>query len=311
MTVTPDVVIREVGLRDGLQLVAEQLSTERKIAWCGAAAEAGLREIEATSFVPPRIIPQFADAEEVARGALAVPGIAASALSVNVRGAERALDAGFRHLNYVISASEAHSQANARRSTEAAFEEFEKIVALVEARGLRDETRISCGIATAFGCTLQGEVAEHRVVELAGRLCDAGADEIMLADTVGYADPGQVGRLFRAIADLKTERAAHFHDTRGLGQANVVAALEAGVRRFDASLAGLGGCPFAPGATGNVATEDVAFLAESLGYSTGIDIEALLALREKVTAWLPGERFGGSLHRAGLPKTFHYARRAA
>ena len=296
-------VIREVGLRDGLQLVTADLSTEHKIEWMAAAAGAGVREIEVTSFVPPRTFPIFADAAQIAQAALEIPDVVASALVVNLRGAQDAFRSGLRHVNYVISASEAHSRANARRTTAEAVTEFGRIVALRDELGLADTVEFSCGIATAFGCSLQGDVALDDVLGLAVELSGLGAAEIMLADTVGYAVPGQVERAFGQLRDRlpAAQLSAHFHDTRGLGLANIIAALRTGITRFDASIGGLGGCPYAPGATGNVNIEDVVFLLESEGFSTGIDIDRLLGLRRKVESWLPGERFSGAIARAGLP----------
>jgi hydroxymethylglutaryl-CoA lyase len=298
--------LREVGPRDGIQLVKQFLPTERKLEWCRAEAAVGLREIEVTSFVPASVVPQFADAAEVARGALAIPDVEVSALIPNLKGAQRGFDLGVPMLNFVVSASEMHNLANVRRSTDDSIAEFGKIIAERDARGLKGKTRIAGGVATAFGCTLQGEVLEARVVEVARLLAQAGADMIYLADTVGYGNPAQVRRLFavvgKEVGPLKV--GAHFHDTRGLGLANVTAALDVGIRHFDASLAGLGGCPFAPGATGNINAEDCAFLLESMGLDTGIDIEGLAELRKRVETWLPGEKFFGMVSRAGLPKTF-------
>jgi hydroxymethylglutaryl-CoA lyase len=304
--------IREVGPRDGLQMVKTIVSTARKLSWCRRAAEAGVREIEVTSFVPPSVVPQFADAEEVARGAVEIGTFRASALVPNLRGAERAFALDLPLVNYVLSASEEHNRANVRRSTEESIQDFARIVA---ARDQRPGKRIAlgAGIATAFGCTIAGAVPEARVVGIAARLAEMGADEIIVADTVGYGDPGQVRRLMSAIIAAVGSKpvACHFHDTRGLGLANVTAALEVGVRAFDASLAGLGGCPFAPGATGNIDTEDTAFLLEQLGFDTGIDVESLVALRHEAEGWLPGERFSGAIARAGLPKTYRARARAA
>jgi hydroxymethylglutaryl-CoA lyase len=297
--------VREVGPRDGIQMVKTVLSTERKLAWCRRAAEAGIREIEVTSFVPPKVVPQFADADAVARGAVAMGGFTACALVPNLKGAELAFAAGVPRINYVLSASEAHNQANVRRTTDESVADFARIVALRNAASGR-RAALGVGIATAFGCTIQGSVPEKRVVELAQKLAEAGADEITVADTVGYGDPGQVRRILSAVRSAVRPRpvACHFHDTRGLGLANVAAAVEVGVRAFDASLAGLGGCPFAPGATGNIDTEDTVFLLEQLGFDTGVDIDALIALRREVETWLPGERFSGAIARAGLPKTY-------
>lgn len=297
--------VREVGPRDGIQMVKTVLSTERKLAWCRGARDAGIDEVEVTSFVPVSVVPQFVDAEAVARGATAMGGFTASALVPNLKGAERAFAIGVRKVNYVLSASEQHNLANVRRTTDESVADFKRIVALRDAGdGVR--VNLGAGIATSFGCTIQGEVPEARVVDLAVQLAEAGADEIMVADTVGYGDPGQVRRILSAVvaAVRPLPVAAHFHDTRGLGLANVTAALEAGVRAFDASLAGLGGCPFAPGATGNIDTEDTVFLLERLGFDTGADVEALVALRREVETWLPGERFSGAIARAGLPKTY-------
>jgi hydroxymethylglutaryl-CoA lyase len=297
-------ILREVGLRDGLQLVKSDLPTERKLEWIRDAVDAGVRQIEVTSFVPPSTFPIFADASAVAAAALDISQLEASALAVNLRGARDAFKAGLTRVSYVVSASEAHSRANARRSTDDAVREFQAIVAERRALGLTDSVILSCGIATAFGCTLQGEVQVDRVLELADRLVSMGASEIMLADTVGYATPTQVEQFFGALRERlpAIEVAAHFHDTRGLGLANIAAAARVGVRRFDASLGGLGGCPYAPGATGNVNFEDAAFMLEAMDVSTGIELERLLLLRRKIENWLPGERFTGAIARAGLPQ---------
>ena len=303
---TQSVILREIGLRDGLQLVRGDLPTERKIAWIAAAAAAGVREIEATSFVPAKTFPIFADAAAVSAAALSIEGLRPSALAVNLRGAQDALDAGLRKLSYVVSASEAHSQANVRRTSDEAVDAFAAIVDARAARGLEGSVELSCGIATAFGCTLQGDVDPARVLELAERLVALGAQEIMLADTVGYANPAQVEDLFHALLQRLpgTAVTGHFHDTRGLGLANVAAATRAGVRAFDGSLGGLGGCPFAPGATGNVNFEDMVFVLEAMGFATGIDLPRLLTLRREIEGWLPDERFTGAIQRAGLPKTW-------
>jgi hydroxymethylglutaryl-CoA lyase len=286
-------------------MVKTILSSEQKLAWCRGMVAAGIVEIEATSFVPPKVIPQFADAEEVARGAMAIKGCVPSALVPNLRGAERAFAFGLPQVNYVLSASEEHNLANVRRSTEESLQDFARIVtARDQLAGKR--IALGAGIATAFGCTISGAVSESRVVEIAVRLAEMGADEIIVADTVGYGDPGQVRRLMKAVINAVGRKsvACHFHDTRGLGLANVTAAIEAGVRAFDASLGGLGGCPFAPGATGNIDTEDTVFLLEQLGFDTGGNVEALVALRREIESWLPNERFSGAIARAGLPKTY-------
>ncbi|BAT59634.1 hydroxymethylglutaryl-CoA lyase YngG [Variibacter gotjawalensis] len=305
--------VREVGPRDGIQMVKTILTTEQKLKWVREEAAAGAKYFEATSFVPPKVIAQFADAPDVATGVLDIPGIEAAALVPNLKGAQRAFDIGCAKVNYVLSASEAHNQSNVRRSTDESLQGFRDIMAEHSARGLKGKVVIGAAIATSFGCTIQGHVSEKRVVEIAVELAKAGADEISLADTVGYGNPAQIRRLFTDVTKAvgKIPLAAHFHDTRGLGIANVSAAVEAGVRRFDASLAGLGGCPFAPGATGNIATEDCVFLLEELGFDTGIDIDKLIPLRKEVESWLPGERFFGMVARAGLPKTYRATQQAA
>jgi hydroxymethylglutaryl-CoA lyase len=301
--------LREVGPRDGIQMAKRFLETERKLEWALRLKAAGVKEIELTSFVPPKVVPQFADADQLAQGLPRLEGVVASALIPNLKGAERALAAGFTHVNYVLSISEAHSQSNVRRSTDEAIAEFERIAALKETEQGRGMV-LGVGLATAFGCTLQGYVAPERVWQVARHVAAGGADELIVADTVGYANPAQVKMLLPPIIEIAAGRRVicHFHDTRGLGLANVAAALETGIRVFDSSLAGLGGCPFAPGATGNINTEDTAYMLESMGFSTGIDIEALLDLRRDVENWLGDERYSGAIARAGLPKTFEAAK---
>lgn len=303
---TERVIVREVGLRDGLQLVGDFLPTNTKIEWCRLQTATGFSEIEVTSFVPPSVIPQFADATEVLRETKTIQGLRTCVLVPNLKGGVRALNQGAEKISYVLSASEAHNLSNVRRTVAASIAEFGDLVSERNLLGLDKDVIISCAIATSFGCSLQGEVEESSVYDIATELCALGADELNIADTVGYANPNQVGRMLREIAQCagRIPLAAHFHDTRAMGLANVVAAVETGVRRFDASLGGLGGCPFAPGATGNIATEDCVYLLESMGLKTGIDIPALLFLRERLGTWLPGERIEGRLLRAGPAKTF-------
>jgi hydroxymethylglutaryl-CoA lyase len=305
------VQIREVGPRDGLQLVKTMLTAAQKVEWCRRARDAGIAEVEVTSFVPPSVVPQFADAGEVARGAVALGGFTAAALVPNLKGAQRAIGAGMRKVNYVLSASEAHNQANVRRSTQESLDNFEDIIDFRDGLAKDSSARVAIagGIATSFGCTISGKVDESRVLEIAAKYVELGADELIIADTVGYANPAQVRQLMSAVLKVagSVPVACHFHDTFGLGLANATAALEAGVRALDSAMGGLGGCPFAPGASGNINTEDTVYLAESLGFSTGIDIAALLELRRLVETWLPGERFTGGVARAGLPKTFRPA----
>jgi len=241
--------LREVGMRDGLQSIAEIMSTETKIAWLEAEYAAGVREIEVSSFVPPKLLPQLADAEAVVKHAMTLPGLTVSALIPNSRGAERGLALGVHEMNFVLSVSEGHNKSNVRRSTEESIEDFRRVVQLCREQGGSNRPRVNCGLATSFGCTIEGDVDEERVRRIANEVAETGADGIILADTVGYGNPAAIGRVFRkVIADVAPlPVAAHFHDTRGLGLANVLAAFAAGCRAFDASLGGLGGCPYAPG----------------------------------------------------------------
>jgi hydroxymethylglutaryl-CoA lyase len=300
---TRPVILREVGLRDGLQSIARVLPTAHKLEWIRDAYAAGLREIEVGSFVPPRLLPQLADTAELVAFAQTLPGLVTSVLVPNLKGAERALAAQADLMLLPLSASLAHSLANLRRTPDAVVEELRAIRAARDAAGSR--CLIEVGISTAFGCTLQGQVDPAEVLRLLQAVLDAGADRVGLADTVGYADPKRVSELFAHAVEIAGDRlaCAHFHDTRGLGIANVMAAWQAGVTRFDATLAGIGGCPYAPGASGNVSTEDLAYLFASMGVPTGLDIDRLLALRAKVAGWLDGEALHGALWRAGLPKT--------
>lgn len=298
--------VREMGLRDGLQSVAAIMPTATKLEWIAREAAAGVAEIEVASFVPPKLLPQMADAAEVVPAARKVPGLVVSALVPNLKGAERAAAAGAMKLNYVLSASESHNQANVRRSVADSVADFGRIVEFSRALPADGRPTVVGGLATAFGCTIEGAVAEDRVLALAVELVGLGADELVIADTVGYGDPAAVQRVFAAVRrELPgIPLGAHFHDTRGLGLANVVAALDAGIASFDASLGGFGGCPYAPGASGNVCMEDLVFMLESMGYATGVDLPKLLEVRRFVEENLPGERFAGAIARAGLPKHF-------
>lgn len=298
------VVIREVGLRDGLQSIQTRLSTAQKCDWIREAVEAGQTEIEVGSFVPPRLLPQMADTPEVLAYAKTLPGLFASVLVPNLKGAERALEGEADLMILPLSASHAHSLANLRKTPDEVVAELGRIRAARDASGKK--TLIEGGVGTAFGCTIQGEVKTSEVLRLMQALLDAGADRVSLADTVGYADPGAVASLFEQALRVAGDKfcCGHFHDTRGLALANVHAALLLGVRRFDASLAGIGGCPYAPGASGNASSEDLAFMLASMGIDTGIDIVKLLALRARVAGWLAGEPTHGSLWQAGLPKHF-------
>jgi hydroxymethylglutaryl-CoA lyase len=302
-----EVIIREVGLRDGLQSIARTLPTEHKLQWLREAHAAGQREIEVGSFVPARLLPQLADTAELVDFAKGLPGMTVSVLVPNLKGAERALASGADAMLLPLSASHAHSLANVRKAPDDVVREVAAICAARDAAGA--QCLVEVGISTAFGCTIQGKVEPAEVLRLLRAVLDAGVDRVGLADTVGYADPKMVRELFERCFEVAGDKLScgHFHDTRGLGLANVMAAWQCGVRRFDACLAGIGGCPHAPGASGNVATEDVAYLFASMGVPSGLDFDALLALRAKVAQWLHGETLHGSLWRAGLPKTMRQA----
>jgi len=271
-------------------------------------AAAGLREIEVGSFVPPKLLPQLADTAAVVAHARKIPGLHVTALVPNLRGAQAAFAAGIHKITLPISVSEAHSLANVRKTHAQMIDEAKAIVAL------RNEqyagVQIEAGMATAFGCTIQGVVPEDDTMRLAVIMAECGVDEVGLSDTCGYANPAQVKRLFsRLQAELGGKAGgAHFHNTRGQGLANVVAALDVGVTTFDASQGGIGGCPYAPGATGNIVTEDLVFLLEAMGLHTGLDLDKLLAARELLAKGLPGEPLYGDVAAAGLPKGFAYAK---
>ena len=304
MNVGPSsVVVREVGLRDGLQSLSRIVPTAQKLEWIRDAHAAGVREIEVGSFVPARLLPQLADTAELVAFAKTLSGLVTSVLVPNLKGAERALETNADVILFPLSASHAHSLANLRRTPDEAVAEIARI------RNARDVAESRCmievGISTAFGCTIQGDVDRDEVLRLVKASLDAGADRVGLADTVGYADPRAVTTLFEQAFTFAGDKltCGHFHDTRGLGLANVFAAWQTGVARFDASLGGIGGCPHAPGASGNVATEDVAYLFASMHVDTGIDFDRLMTLRKKVAVWLDGEELHGTLWRAGLPKT--------
>ncbi|WP_072385516.1 hydroxymethylglutaryl-CoA lyase [Hyphomicrobium sp. CS1BSMeth3] len=301
------VIVREVGLRDGLQLVKSFVPTETKIKWLKAVAAAGVPEVEVTNFVPAKVIPQFADAAEVAKASLDVPGPRMCALAPNRKGAENMLAAGIRKINFVLSVSEGHNLANVRKTPDQSFAEFESVVALRKEKPEYKEVVIQGCLATSFGCTIEGSVDPKRVVSFAERYLALGADEITLADTVGYAGPGAVKSLFDEVVKLAAGKPVycHFHDTRGLGLANAYAALEAGVTGFDASTGGLGGCPFAPGASGNIVMEDLVFMLEKQGIRTGVDLELYREARRIAETALPDESFYGTIFRAGLPKGFN------
>jgi hydroxymethylglutaryl-CoA lyase len=297
-----DVLISEVGPRDGLQSVKATMPTEAKLRWIDGLAAAGLREIEVGSFVPAKLLPQMADAAAVVRHAIRHPGLTVMALVPNRRGAEAALEAGVHKLTLPVSASHAHSLANVRKTPDEMVEELRAICRLRDERA--PHVKVEAGVSTAFGCTIQGVVEEDEVIRIAVACAEGGADDVGLSDTTGMANPAQVRRLFRRLFEAIGPKAgaAHLHNTRGLGLANCLAAYDVGVRTFDSSQGGLGGCPYAPGASGNVVTEDLVFMFEAMGIRTGVDIGKLIAARPLLQAGLPGEPIYGMTPEAGLPK---------
>jgi len=304
-----DVVVSEVGPRDGLQSIKQAMPTEAKNRWVVALADAGLREIEVGSFVSPKLLPQMADTGDVVRAAIQIPGITVLALVPNLRGAENAVAAGVHTVTMPISASREHSMRNIKKTPEEAVEQVKLVRQLCDSQPADSRPGLEVGISTAFGCSMEGPVAEDWVMKLAVMIVEAGAESVGLSDTTGHANPAQVKRMFKQLRSELGDKAgaAHLHNTRGQGLANVVAALDAGVTTFDASQGGLGGCPYAPGASGNIVTEDLVFLLEAMGLRTGVNIEKLLAARSIITEALPGEPIYGNVPEAGLPKGFVYA----
>ena len=299
-----DVLISEVGPRDGLQSIKSIMPTEEKNAWIDALYKAGVREIEVGSFVPAKLLPQMADTAEVVRHAKTLPGLTVMALVPNLRGAQAAIEAGVHKLTIPVSASAAHSLANVRNTREEMIEEVQKIAQY--RKEFAPEVKVEAGIATAFGCTIQGLVPEDEVIWMAEQAINAGADESGLSDTTGYANPAQIKRLFRRLKAAIGSKAgaAHLHNTRGLGLANCLAAYEEGVTSFDSSMGGLGGCPYAPGASGNVVTEDLVFMFEAMGIKTGINLDLLFEARKPLQAGVPSEIIYGMVPEAGAPKGF-------
>lgn len=301
------ILISEVGPRDGLQSVKQIMPTADKLRWITALYNAGVREIEVGSFVPPTMLPQMADVAHVVAHALTLPGLHVAALAPNLHGAKAAFEAGVHKLTIPVSVTEAHSMANVRKTHNQVFADLAAIMHLKQSH--YSQVMVEAGLSVAFGCTLQGVVTDDETIRIAERAAESGADEIGLADTSGYAEPRQVRRLFRKLQTDFGAKAggAHFHNTRGQGLANVIAALDTGVTTFDASQGGIGGCPYAPGASGNIVTEDLVFMLEAMGLQTGIDIERLINARKIIEESLSGEPLYGMVTNAGLPKGFCYA----
>ena len=299
--------ISEVGPRDGLQSITPIMSTADKKAWIAAEAAAGVREIEVGSFVPARILPQLADTAELVAFGRTIPDLTIAVLVPNFKGAAAAIEAGAHKITLPLSVSETHSLRNVNRTHAQMLDEAAKIAELIRGRPKHEQPKFEGGLSTAFGCTLEGAIPDETLLRMAEGLMAAGCDEVGLSDTTGYANPAQVKRLIRLVRGVVGEAAVtgvHLHNTRGLGLANVLAALDEGITTLDSSLGGIGGCPFAPGASGNIVTEDLAFMLEAMGYDTGVDLEALIAVRKQVQAALPDVELYGFTPEAGLPLGF-------
>ncbi|MBN9464052.1 hydroxymethylglutaryl-CoA lyase [Brevundimonas sp.] len=302
-----DILVSEVGPRDGLQSISRIMPLEAKKAWVAAEAAAGVREIEVGSFVSASLLPQLADTAELVAFAKTIPNLTVAVLVPNTKGAEAAIRAGADKLTLPLSVSETHSLANLRRTHAQVLDEAARIADMVRALPEDRRPHFEGSLSTVFGCTLEGAIPDAQIARLAESLMAAGCDEVGLSDTTGYADPAAVKRLVALVRGVVGETALtgiHLHNTRGLGLANVLAALESGLTTVDSSLGGIGGCPFAPGASGNIVTEDLVFMLQAMGLRTGIDLEALLKVRAILSEALPGEPLYGFTPDAGLPLNF-------
>ena len=302
-----DILISEVGPRDGLQSIESIMSTQDKKNWIQAEAKAGVREIEVGSFVPAKLLPQMADTADLVRYAKTIPNLTVAALVPNFIGAKNAIDAGVDKMCLPLSVSETHSKANLKKDHSQVLEEVKIISQYIKTLDENDRPEFEGNLSTAFGCTLEGKVSEKAVLSLGVKMMELGCDEVGLSDTTGYANPAQIKRLIRLLKkEVGNENltSVHLHNTRGLGLANALAALDEGITTLDSSLGGIGGCPFAPGASGNIVTEDLVFMLEAMGINTGIDIEALLAVNQMVKKALPNEELYGFTIDSGLPKGY-------
>ena len=302
-----DVLVSEVGPRDGLQSINSIMSTIDKKQWIKAEAEAGVREIEVGSFVPPKLLPQMADTADIVRYAKSLPNLTVAALVPNFMGAKNAIDAGVDKMCLPLSVSETHSKANLKKNHDEVLREIKQIADYIKTLNENERPEFEGNLSTAFGCTIEGKVSEKDVISLGAKMMELGCDEVGLSDTTGYANPAQIKRLIRLLKHEvgdKNVTSMHLHNTRGLGLANALASLEEGITTLDSSLGGIGGCPFAPGASGNIVTEDLVFMLDSMGLKTGIDIEALIEVNRLVKACLPNEELYGFTVDSGLPKGY-------
>jgi hydroxymethylglutaryl-CoA lyase len=301
------ILVSEVGPRDGLQSIAAIMPTAAKKAWIAAEVAAGVKEIEVGSFVPAKLLPQLADTAELVAYAKTIPGLTVAVLVPNLRGAEAAIAAGAHKITLPLSVSQSHSLANLRRTHDQVIDEAKAIAEFMAQSPSQQRPRFEGSLSTVFGCSIEGAIPLPQILRLAERLMQAGCDEVGLSDTTGYADPSTVTRMVKAVRGAVGEKAVtgiHLHNTRGLGLANALAALECGLDTIDSSLGGIGGCPAAPGASGNIVTEDLVFMLQAMGYETGIDLERLLQVRKILQDALPGEPLYGFTPDAGLPLGF-------
>lgn len=305
-----DIEISEVGPRDGLQSIDTIMPTADKKTWIAAQAAAGVSEIEVGSFVPAKVLPQLADTAELVEYARTLPGLTVAVLVPNLRGAQDAIRAGAHKMSIPLSISETHSLKNVKRSHEQMLEEIARIIELLKDIPVATRPKFEVGLSTAFGCTIEGPIPEAKVISIAEKVVALGVDEVGLSDTTGYGNPAQLKRLAQGIWEncgRDKLNGVHLHNTRGQGLANALAAVDIGLTTIDSSLGGIGGCPAAPGASGNIVTEDLVFMLEAMGLKTGIDLNKLLAVREQVQRMLPNEEMYGFTSAAGLPKGFRQA----
>ncbi len=305
-----DIEISEVGPRDGLQSIQTIMSTEAKKKWILALAKAGIPEVEVGSFVPAKLLPQLADTAEIATFARDIKGLNIAVLVPNFRGAQNALQVMPTKMSIPLSVSETHSVRNLNRTHAQVLDDVKKIAALVKEMPTANRPKFEGGLATAFGCSIEGKVSEDKVVELAVALMEAGCDEVGLSDTTGSGNPAQVRRLIKRVWEAvgkKNLTGVHLHNTRGQGLANALAAIDVGITTIDSSMGGIGGCPAAPGASGNIVTEDLVFMLEAMGLRTGVNIDALMQARAVLAQALPNEPLYGFTPNAGLPKGFEPA----
>jgi hydroxymethylglutaryl-CoA lyase len=296
------IYINDVAVRDGFQIERDFVPTETKVELIDELSQTGLAKIEVTSFVSPKAVPNMRDAEQVLNLIDRVPGVIYAVLVPNVRGVERAMQCNVDEINLFCSASESHNRANVNRTVAQSVQGFGDIMQALSG----SDIKVNCSISTAFGCPFEGEVAPEKIYALVDQFIELGFDGVTIADTTGMANPKQVRELMTEIAKRYNdiELTLHFHNTRGMGLANVLAGLEAGVVSYDASLGGLGGCPFAPGASGNICTEDLVHMLESMGYNTGVNLDRLLKAARKVSG-IVGHEVPGQVLKAGKSTDLH------